>query len=210
MKIFQFCSICLFLIIYSQKGYSQWNLDNQFRFKDGIYLSSADYFSNTPSIEFKQDQVPKARYGKFNESQFKDYQFKIENGGYKNLDIKDVWGISVKGVAYIFSGFSVANETDISILTNTIKKSRNLIFSEIIYVGNISLFSYKRECWMIKPDLQKPARLTVKNIKEVIKDDAELYSQYNYEKRKRKNKHSFLVQYNKRNPIVVNQLAQRD
>lgn len=194
----------------SHNGHSQWNLDNQFRFKDGIYLSANDYFSNSPSIEFIKDQVPKARYGKFNESQFKDYQLKNENGTYRNLDIKDVWGISVKGTAYVFSGFSVANETDISFLAHTIRKSRNLIFSEIIYVGNISLFSYKRECWMIKSELEKPSRLTIKNIKEVLKDDAELYSQFKYEKHKRKNKHSFLVQYNKRNPIIVNQIAQRD
>ncbi|CAN5511044.1 hypothetical protein BH23BAC1_BH23BAC1_41740 [soil metagenome] len=63
---------------------------------------------------------------------------------------------------------------------------------------------------MIKPDLVKPARLTIKNIKEVIKDDNELYSQFKYEKYKRKNKHSFLVQYNRRNPIIVNQIAIRN
>jgi hypothetical protein len=53
---------------------------------------------------------------------------------------------------------------------------------------------------MIKPDLEKPTRLTVKNIKEVIKDDAELYSQFKYEKHKRKNKHFFLFELIKEIP----------
>ncbi|CAN5511123.1 hypothetical protein BH23BAC1_BH23BAC1_41750 [soil metagenome] len=122
MKVLSVLPVFLFLQFFSHFGYSQLNLDNQFRFKDGIYLSAADYFSNSPSIEFKEGKIPKARYGRFNETQFKDYQFKNEKGVYKNLDIRDVWGISVKGVAYVFSGFSVANETDISFLTNTIKK----------------------------------------------------------------------------------------
>lgn len=200
----------IILFFSSLNIYAQGRLDNQFRFSDGIYLSSEEYFTNSPSILFDEKNLPVARYGKFNESQFLNMVYTDSDGKEVKLNIKDVWGISVKGVPYVFGGFSVANETDISFLTNTIKRTRNLVFNEVIYVGTISLYSFNHETWMIKSNLSKPERITLKNVKELIMDDLELVGRFKEERNKRKNKHSFLVEYNKRNPIILNQMAQNN
>lgn len=200
----------LLLFFSSFNSYAQGRLDNQFRFSDGIYLSCEEYFTNSPSILFDDENLPVAKYGKFNESQFLNMVYINSDGEEVKLNMKDVWGISVKGVPYVFCGFSVANETDISFLTNTIKKTRNLVFNEVIYVGNISLYSFNHESWMIKSNLAKPERITLKNVKELIKDDLELVDKFKTARNKRKNKHSFLVEYNRRNPIILNQMAQNN
>lgn len=190
------------------KSFSQGTLDNHFIFNDGIYLSAEEYYSNAPSIKFKEGNVPVALYGKFNESQFRDIYYKNKEGDIVRLNIKDIWGISIKGVPYVYSGFSVANETDISFLTNTIRKSRNLLFSEIMYIGNISLYYYKQENWMIKASTCKAEKITLKKVKENIQDDSEILKEFYADKHKRKNKHFYLVKYNQKHPVFINQLAQ--
>ncbi|MDQ3394291.1 MAG: hypothetical protein M3512_09310 [Bacteroidota bacterium] len=200
--------LLLLLLSLNLRSQAQGFLDNRFRFNDGIYLSAEEYFSNAPSIKFEESIMPEAKYGKFNESQFREIYYKNHQGDYVRLDLRKIWGISVKGVAYVYSGFSIVHENDISFLTNTIKKSRNLIFSEIIYVGNISMYYFKHENWMIKASTCKTEKITLKKVKENIQDDPELLSAFYADKNKRKNKHSFLVKYNQRHPVYTNHLAQ--
>lgn len=207
MKLYKITILLAILIFGHSKIAAQGVLDNRYVFNDGIYLSAADYFADAPSIQFEEGNIPVAQYGWFNESQFRDITYINKEGKRVKLNFKDVWGIAIKGVPYIYSGFSIVKESDISFLANTIKKTRNLSFSEIIYVGNISLYYFKQEKWMIKSNTGTSEKITVKKIKENIKDDQELSAQFYTEKHKRKNKLAYIIRYNQKHPISLNQLA---
>ncbi|MDQ3534637.1 MAG: hypothetical protein M3421_03320 [Bacteroidota bacterium] len=77
----------------TENSFAQGVLDNRFIFNDGIYLSAEEYFTNSPSIKFNEDELPVAKYGKFNESQFKDVFYKNKEGNFVYLNLKDIWGI---------------------------------------------------------------------------------------------------------------------
>jgi hypothetical protein len=69
------------------------------------------------------------------------------------------------------------------------------------------MYYYKHDNWMIKANTCKAEKITTKKIRENIEDDQELLNQFYADKHKRRNKHYFLVQYNQKHPILLNQLA---
>ena len=219
MRLFAFC----FLIQTFVNSLSQEiELTNSISFKDGIYLSSEEFSSNSPSVELSDISylINNTKYP----GEIRLSNLFYQNPNYAFLDTTEIWGICYNGNPYFNTYIDTLLKPEIDFNGKTIKPIKAYYFMRIMLIGHLSHFSYEIESdylfmdsnapldnrfffeFIIKASTGEVLPFTPNNILDLIKEDEHLYNKY---KRKSyrgiwKNKFYIFYEFNKRNPHIIN------
>ncbi|MEZ4957338.1 MAG: hypothetical protein R2825_27525 [Saprospiraceae bacterium] len=221
----KYLSLILLFLFTVNISSAQIKFNRQHKFKDGIYLSAMDFRDDSPTIppeDYTYEEKEKPTL-----YQRELYYFKLSDSEkyLSEKNIKKIWGICIDGTPYI-NQHQIIRKNNQDALVNIRKLNDHYTFTQIIMIGAICTITaegyiknrdylntqygtipsqkeYKIDRMMLDLDSGELLDFNVKNLSACIQSDEELFSEFQKDKKKKKKIDEYIVRYNQRNPIYL-------
>jgi hypothetical protein len=198
-------------------------IDNNTKYKDGVYSSYEDFINNEPSLPFAAFDIKWIETPYFNKLKIKSCK-NYQDGKLKKTEMRNIWGFCLGGTPYI--NYSITMPYQIRFGNQAADVSGKSSFSRIRILGNICHFNIEDHTpksnsrfanSLMNNDVhgrmvrvQKMIKLSTGKIydydeyvlSQLMKDDEQLVAAYKQEENREAKMFSYLKKYNERNPIL--------
>ena len=212
MKSLSIVSALIFILFnLSSMAQDRIEINDDFKFKDGVYLSFEDFKNNTPSIpadsvqgferlDESYEYIPKLKL-----------KYQNKDGLKTKIKSSEIWGLSINGEVYIQhssdgSSFRVKTIGAICLFSDIQTKTR--------YIGKgggsgargyySSTFMHKGKPKFLQLETGGIFSYSVGSIEHLIAKDKALFAQYEGELFKDEHILKYLKLFNQRNPVYLN------
>ncbi len=217
--IFTFAIIFTSTILFGQGIY----IDNNTKFKDGVYTSYEDFINNEPSLPFAAFTIKWEDNPYFNKLLLKSCK-SYANGKLKKTDMRNIWGFCLGGIPYI--QYSIGNPYKLHFGNKAEDLRGECSFERIRILGNICHFNIEdhipkrstrfrnsllnqdvsgrmiRAQRMLKLSTGKIYEYDEYILSQLINDDELLVAAYKQEDNRERKMFMYLQKYNERNPVL--------
>ena len=217
--------ILLLLLAVTFVGKAQTEINNDFKFNDGVYMSLEEFIANTPTYTFDELRIKESLESNFYKIVINKMEVLGEDGKWIRVKRKDIWELAHKGSGYVNLDHMSHSKKKHSLLfykSPTVGSG----FNRLMLIGRICHFSWEGmvsydshpNTPLGRPESNVPtmrrrneARQYMLDLKtgdvmplepeslfKFIKDDRELALQFHNEKKRDKKKKLFLLSYLKK------------
>jgi hypothetical protein len=198
-----------FLLFFNKAGLCQNKLfDQNFRFKDGIYLNFEQLIKNKPAINMNPIIGSYINNTNLNRRILKELPLIKIGTETKQINMDQLWAICINGVP-----MKVMNmRLQIQNTRNSIMETEPVYFlTRFSMIGKLTYYQMPRDRrywtttidYVLKYDDLNTYKLNKRTIVSLISDDHELLEKFKNEPNKKKNILIYLSEYNRRNPVNV-------